>query len=177
MSNAFRVGLKETGYVDGQNVSVEFRWAEGHNDRLPAIMAELVRRQVTMIAATSAPAALAAKAATTTIPIVFETGGDPVVLGLIDSLSRPGANITGVTQTNVEIAPKRLQLLHEVIPTAKTIGLLVNPADGALAESYIKEVQTAARALGLDLRVLNASTVLTSTTCSRGCANLVQVGL
>jgi ABC-type uncharacterized transport system substrate-binding protein len=159
MSNAFRVGLKETGYVDGQNVSVEFRWAEGHNDRLPAIMAELVRRQVTMIAATSAPAALAAKAATTTIPIVFETGGDPVVLGLIDSLSRPGANITGVTQTNVEIAPKRLQLLHEVIPTAKTIGLLVNPADGALAESYIKEVQTAARALGLDLRVLNASTV------------------
>ncbi len=124
MANAFRVGLKENGYVDGQNVTVEFHWAEGHNDRLPAIMAQLVRRQVAVIAATSAPAALAAKAATTTIPIVFETGGDPVVLGLIDSLSHPGANITGVTQTNVEIAPKRLQLLHEVIPTAKTIGLL-----------------------------------------------------
>jgi putative ABC transport system substrate-binding protein len=159
LANAFRVGLQETGCVDGQNVSIEFRWAEGHNDRLPAIMAELVRRQVAVIAATNAPAALAAKAATTTIPIVFETGGDPVVLGLVDSLSRPGANITGVTQTNVEIAPKRLQLLHEFIPTARAIGLLVNPADGALAENYIKQVQTAARALGLDLHVLNASTV------------------
>jgi putative ABC transport system substrate-binding protein len=159
MANAFRDGLKETGYIDGQNVSIEFLWAEGHNDRLPAIMADLVRRQVAVIAATSAPAALAAKAATTTIPIVFETGGDPVALGLVSSLSRPGGNITGVTQTNVEIAPKRLQLLHEVIPTAKVIGLLINPTDGALAESYSKGVQSAAQGLGLDLRVLNASTV------------------
>lgn len=158
MANAFRDGLKETGYIDGQNVSIEFRWAEGHNERLPAIMADLVRRQVAVIAATSAPAALAAKAATSSIPIVFETGGDPVVLGIIASLSRPGGNITGVTQTNVEIAPKRLQLLHEVIPTAKIIGLLVNPADGALAQSYIKAVQTAAQALGLDVQVLNVST-------------------
>ena len=159
MANAFRDGLKETGYIDGQNVMIELRWAEGQNDRLPAITADLIRRQVAVIAATSAPAALAAKAATTTIPIVFETGGDPVVLGLITSLSRPGGNITGVTQTNVEIAPKRLQLLHEVIPTAKVIGLLVNPTDGVLAESYTKEVQAAARMLGLNLHVLNASTV------------------
>ncbi len=159
MANAFRDGLKETGYIDGKNVIIEFHWAEGHNERLPAIAAELVRRQVAVIAATSAPAALAAKAATTTIPIVFETGGDPVVLGLITSLSRPGGNITGVTQTNVEIAPKRLQLLHEVIPTAKVIGLVVNPTDGVLAESYTKEVQVAAGRLGLNLYVLNASTV------------------
>jgi ABC-type uncharacterized transport system substrate-binding protein len=158
MASGFRQGLKETGYVDGQNVTIEYRWAEGHNDRLPAMAADLVRRQVAVIAATSAPAALAAKAATTTIPIVFETGADPVVLGLVASLSRPGGNITGVTQTNVEIAPKRLQLLHEVIPAAKVIGLLVNPTDGVLAESYTKGVQAAARSLGLELHVLNAST-------------------
>jgi len=157
MANAFRDGLKETGFVDGQNVTIEFLWAEGHNERLPAIMADLVGRRVAVIAATSAPAALAAKAATTTIPIVFETGGDPVALGLVTSLSRPGGNITGVSQTNVEIAPKRLQLLHEVIATAKVIGLLINPNDGALAESYTKGVQSAAQGLGLDLHVLNAS--------------------
>jgi ABC-type uncharacterized transport system substrate-binding protein len=159
MANAFRDGLREIGYIDGQNVSIEFLWAGSHNDRLPGIMADLIRRQVAVIAATSAPAALAAKAATTTIPIVFETGGDPVVLGLITSLSRPGGNITGVTQTNVEIAPKRLQLLHEVIPTAKVIGLLVNPNDGPLAQNYIQAMQAAAYGLGLDLHLLNASTI------------------
>ena len=129
----------ETGYVDGQNVAIEYRWAEGQNDLLPAMAADLVRRQVAVIVATSAPAALAAKAATMTIPIVFETGADPVTLGLVASLSHPGGNITGVTQTNVEIAPKRLQLLHEVIPAAKILGLVVNPNDGALAESYTRE--------------------------------------
>jgi ABC-type uncharacterized transport system substrate-binding protein len=159
MANAFHQGLKDTGYADGQNVTIEYRWAEGHNELLPAIVADLVRRQVAVIAATSAPAALAAKAATMTIPIVFETGADPVTLGLVASLSHPGGNITGVTQTNVEIAPKRLQLLHEVIPAAKILGLLVNPNDGALAESYTRGVQAAADSLGLELRILNASTV------------------
>ena len=159
MANAFHQGLKDTGYADGQNVTIEYRWAEGHNELLPAIVADLVRRQVAVIAATSAPAALAAKAATMTIPIVFETGADPVTLGLVASLSHPGGNITGVTQTNVEIAPKRLQLLHEVIPAAKILGLLVNPNDGALAESYTREVQAAAGSLRLELPILNASTV------------------
>ncbi|MGC1609723.1 MAG: ABC transporter substrate-binding protein [Pseudolabrys sp.] len=157
IASAFRQGLKETGYVDGQNVAIEYRWAEGQNDLLPAMAADLVRRQVAVIVATSAPAALAAKAATATIPIVFETGADPVALGLVASLSQPGGNITGVTQTNVEMAPKRLQLLYEVIPAAKVMGLLVNPTDGVLAESYTKEVQAAARSLGLELHVLNAS--------------------
>ena len=155
---AFLKGLSETGYVDGRNVAIEYRWAEGRNDRLPAMAADLVHRQVAVIAATTTPAALAAKAATTTIPIVFETGGDPVKLGLVASLNRPGGNVTGVTQTNVEIAPKRLQLLHELLPTARVMALLVNPADPALAETYTKEVQAAARTLGLELHVLNAST-------------------
>ena len=155
---AFLKGLSETGYVDGRNVAIEYRWAEGRNDRLPAMAADLVHRQVAVIAATTTPAALAAKAATTTIPIVFETGGDPVRLGLVASLNRPGGNVTGVTQTNVEIAPKRLQLLHELVPTASVMALLVNPANPALAETNTKEVQAAARTLGLELHVLNAST-------------------
>jgi putative ABC transport system substrate-binding protein len=156
--SAFLKGLGETGYVDGHNVAIEYRWAEGRNDRLPAMVADLVHRQVAVIAATSTSAALAAKAANTTIPIVFEMGDDPVRLGLVASLNQPGGNVTGVTQTNVEVAPKRLQLLHEVIPTARVMVLLVNPADPALAEMTTKEVQAAARTLGLELHVLNAST-------------------
>jgi putative ABC transport system substrate-binding protein len=153
---AFLKGLGEAGYVDGRNVTIEYRWAEGQIDRLPAMVADLVHRQVAVIAATTTPAAIAAKAVTT-IPIVFETASDPVRLGLVASLNRPGGNATGVTQTNVEIAPKRLQLLHELVPTAEVIGLLVNPANSTLAETTTKGMEAAARTLGLELRVLNAS--------------------
>jgi ABC-type uncharacterized transport system substrate-binding protein len=155
--SAFLKGLSEAGYVDGQNVTIEYRWAEGRADRLPALVADLVQRWVTVIAATSTPGALAAKAANTTIPIIFEMASDPVRIGLVASLNRPGGNITGVTNANVGIAPKRLQLLHELVPTAGVMALLVNPANPTLAETNTKELQAAARALGLDLHVLNAS--------------------
>jgi putative ABC transport system substrate-binding protein len=155
---AFLKGLSETGFVDGRNVTIEYRWANGHSDRLPSMMAELVQRQVTVIAATSTPAAVAAKAMVTTIPVVFETGGDPVRLGLVPSLSRPGGNITGVSQTNVEMVAKRLELLHQMIPAVGTFALLVNPANPSLAEPTVTEVQAAARGLGLELHVVNAST-------------------
>ena len=156
--SAFLKGLSEAGYVDGQNVVIEFRWADGRNDRLSAMVADLVQSGVAVIAATGTPAALAAKAATSTIPIVFEMGGDPIRLGLVPSLSRPGGNVTGVTQLNVEVAPKRLELLHEVLPTATVLALLINPANPAVAEPQSKEMLSAAHALGVDLRVLNAST-------------------
>jgi len=156
--SAFLKGLGETGYVDGRNVAIEYRWAENHIDRLPALAADLVHRQVTVIAATSTPAALAAKAATTAIPIVFETGGDPVQLGLVTSLNRPSDNVTGVTQLNWEPIPKRLELLHELLPVAGVMALLVNPTDSVYAEMQVRATLAAARTLGLKLHVLNAST-------------------
>src|SRR5262245_13916919 len=162
-SDAFRLpsfhqGLSESGYVDGRNVSIEYRWAEGHNERLPAIMAELVQREVTVIAVpASTPGALAAKAATATIPTVFYIGLDPVELGLVASLNRPGGNLTGVTGWNVAVGPKRLELLHEVLHTATVFARLVNPTSPNLADADTKEQQAAARTLGLKLHILQAS--------------------
>ena len=157
MVAAFRQGLKETGYVEGQNVAIEYRWAEGHLDRLPALAADLVRRKVSVIAATSTPANLVAKNATSTIPIVFTTGSDPVRFGLVTNLARPSGNVTGVTQLSVEILPKRIELAHELVPTATTIALLVNPTD-PLSDFEVKGAQAAALTLGLQLQVLRAST-------------------
>jgi len=157
MVAAFRAGLKEAGYVEGQNVTIEYRWADGQSERLPVMAIELINHQVAVIAATSTPAAIAAKTTGTTIPIVFETGSDPIKLGLVASLNQPGHNITGVTQLNVEIAPKRLELLHELLPSAKVMALLVNPANPALAEPSQRSTLAAARSLGLELYVLNAS--------------------
>ena len=155
---AYLRGLKEAGFVDGQNVAIEYRWADDQNDRLPALAADLVHRQVTVIAALTTPSALAAKATATTIPTVFVTAGDPVRLGLVASLNRPGGNVTGVTLTNAEVAPKRLQFLHELVPAATVMALLVNPANPSLAESQSREGMSAARTLGLELQVLKAST-------------------
>jgi putative tryptophan/tyrosine transport system substrate-binding protein len=155
---AFLRGLGEVGYVDGRNVKIEYRWAEGRDDRLPALAADLVLRQVAVIAATSTPAALAAKAATTSVPIVFETAADPIQLGLVASLNRPGGNVTGVTQTNMEIAPKRLELLHELLPTAHVMALLVDPSNPPVAEATADQMLAAAHTLGLELHVLNART-------------------
>src|SRR5262245_32388892 len=155
---AFRQGLEDANFAEGQNVAIEYRFAENKSERLPALAADLVRRQVTAIVATTTPAALAAKAATTTIPIVFETGGDPVQLGLVASLNRPGGNITGVTSLSVELGPKRLELLHELVPTATVMALLVDPSDPALVEAHTRNMQAAAHALGLQLHVLHAST-------------------
>src|SRR5262249_10410659 len=154
---AFHQGLSEGGYVDGRNVTIEYRWAEGHYDRIPALIEDLVRRQVTVIAAPGSPAAvLAAKAATTTIPVVFVTATDPVAAGLVASLNRPGGNLTGVAALTLELGPKQLELLREVVPTATVIALLVNPASRVLAETQSGDLQATARVLGLQLHVLHA---------------------
>ena len=156
---AYRQGLSEAGYNEGKNVAIEFRWAHGQYDRLPAFAADLASRPVAVIVALgSAQASLAATAATTTIPVVFFTGGDPLQLKLVTSLNRPGGNVTGVTSLNVEVGPKRLELLNEVAPKAGRVALMVNPTAPALAQSTIRDAQTAARILGLTLDVLNAST-------------------
>jgi putative tryptophan/tyrosine transport system substrate-binding protein len=155
----FRQGLSETGYVEGKNVAIEYRWAENQHDRFPALMADLVRREVIVIVAvTGTPPALAAKAATATIPIVFVTAGDPVALGLVASLSRPGGNLTGVATLTVELGPKQLEVLRELVPTATIIALLVNPTNPTNAETLSRDLQAAARTLGLQLHVLHAST-------------------
>jgi len=155
---AVRQGLKDTDFVEGQNVAIEYRFAGNRGERLPALAADLVHRQVNVIVATTTPAALAAKAATTTISVVFEMGGDPVRLGLVASLNRPGGNVTGVTQLNVQIAPKRLELLHELVPTASVVARLVNPTNSNIAEAQSSSMLSAAHILGLELHVLNAST-------------------
>ena len=153
---AFLDGLAEAGYVDGRNVKIEYRWAENHSDRLPALMADLVEKKATVIAATSTPAALAAKAAKTTIPIVFETGFDPIQLGLVTNLNKPGENITGITQLNALVTPKRLELLHELVPKANVVGLLVNPANPTLSETETNGAMSAAHSFSITLHVLNA---------------------
>jgi len=153
----FLQGLKETGYVEGQNVAIEYRWAENQSDRLPALAADLVRRRVAVIFALGTQAALAAKAATTTIPIVFGISADPVVMGLVASLNRPGANLTGYTDLSAELAPKQLQLLHELLPNAAVFGVLADPAFPGI-KSNVEDLQAAARTLGLQLVAVNAGT-------------------
>jgi putative ABC transport system substrate-binding protein len=152
----FRQGLKDTGFIEGQNVAIEYRWAENHAEALPALAADLVRAQVAVIYAFGA-AAPVAKAVTRTIPIVFEVGSDPVAIGLVAALNRPGGNLTGVTTSGAELLPKRLELLHELVPGATTIAALLNPSNTAAAEQP-RDVEAAARSLGLQIRILRAST-------------------
>jgi putative ABC transport system substrate-binding protein len=157
---AFRKGLNEAGYTEGQNVTVEFHWLEGHYDRLPAVIAALVRRPVAVIAiGTSGPAARAAKAATATIPIVFGVGGDPVQFGLVASLARPGGNATGVNFLVEEVVTKRLRLLHDLVPKAVRVAVLVNPANVSATENTLREMHEAAPIMGLQVQVLNATTI------------------
>ncbi len=155
----FRKGLDESRYVEGQNVTVEYHWLEGHYDGLPVLMADLVHRQVAVIAAIGMPAVRAAKAATTTIPIVFAAPGDPVQLGFVASLARPGGNATGINFFSTEVSAKRLRLLHDLIPKAVRVAVLLNPSIPATAESTLRDAQEAASAIGLQIRSLNASTI------------------
>ena len=172
---AFQRGLSETGYVEGRNVAFEYLGADGHYDRLPALATELVRRQVTLIAALGGtPSPMAAKAATTTIPVVFRSGADPVAIGLVASLNRPGGNLTGVTSLNVELMAKRVELLHDVIPTVKSIAALVNPSSPT-AESITRDLHTAASGLGLQLHIQHAATEREIDTAFAGLAEQ-QVG-
>jgi ABC-type uncharacterized transport system substrate-binding protein len=171
MVAAFRQGLKEAGYLEGQNVAVEYRWAEGQYDRVPVIALELVGRQVAVIVANT-PGVLALKAAITTTPIVFTTASDPVQIGLVASMSRPGGNVTGATALAVELAPKRLELVHELVPTASVIAALINPTNRNTAEHQLRDLQAAAHTLGLQLRIVHASTERDFDTVF---ANLAQV--
>jgi len=156
---AFHRGLAETGYIEGKNVAIDYRWAEGHVDRVVALAAEMVRNRYAVIAVIgSTPGALALKAATQTVPIVFQVGPDPVTVGLVASLNRPGGNLTGVSVINVEMIAKRLEILHELVPAAKSVAFLVNPDNAAATEAEMKEMQGAAQSLGLRLMVLNART-------------------
>src|SRR6516162_1092361 len=158
IARAFRKGLNEAGYVEGQNVTVEYHWLEGRYDRQPALLADLVRRRVAVIAAWGGQTALAAKAATNTIPIVFGVAEDPVKLGLVPSLSRPGGNATGINFFFTELTAKRLALLHDLLPGAVRVAVLINPAGTSTAESTLRDLPEAAGALGLQIQVLNAST-------------------
>jgi len=155
---AFRRGLSAAGYDEGRNVAIEYRWSDGDYDKLPALAAELVRRQVAVIATINTPTILAAKAATQTIPIIFGVGVDPIKFGLVASLNHPGGNLTGVTQLNIEMEAKRVQLLHELVPVATSIALLINPTSPAYSEAATEAAQSAAQILGVRLLVLNAST-------------------
>jgi putative ABC transport system substrate-binding protein len=154
---ALRRGLKEAGYVEGQNVAIEYRWAEGQNDRLQELAAGLVARQVTVMATSTVPAVLALKAATTTIPIVFFVAADPIALGLVASLNRPGGNLTGTTTSTLEIGSLQLQLLHEIVPTANRFALLINPTSPNLANAQAQDMQAAARSMGVEIELLRAS--------------------
>jgi putative ABC transport system substrate-binding protein len=155
--SAYRHGLGETGHVEGRNVAIEFRWAESQYERLPALATDLISRRVTVITAGSLPSALAAKAATSTTPIVFSIGVDPIAFGLVSSLNRPGGNVTGVTNLNLELGPKQLEVLRELLPSATVMAALVNPTNPN-AETHSNDLRTAARSLGLQLHVLHAST-------------------
>jgi putative tryptophan/tyrosine transport system substrate-binding protein len=156
--DAFRQGLRETGYEEGRNVMIEYRWAEGHNDRLPQLAADLVRRQVDVIATPgSFVAGLAAKAATTSIPIVFETGADPIAVGLVTSMNRPDGNVTGITSLNAEVEPKRLELLHSLAPAVSTFALLVNPTNPKNAETTAGKLSAAAEAVGVKFHIVKAA--------------------
>lgn len=169
--SSFLKGLSEVGFVESRDVAIEYRWAEGRYERLPALLADLVQRKVSVIAATSTPAAMAAKAANIEIPIVFTTSGDPVQLGLVSSINKPNGNLTGARQLDVEVAPKRLQLMHELLPSATNVALLVNPPN-PLTNPVSREISEAAVALGLKLRILRASDTLDLATAFK---SLVQM--
>lgn len=175
---SFRQGLSAAGYDEGRNIAIEYRWAEGHNDRLPALAADLVRRQVAVIATPgSIASALAAKSATSTIPVVFESGADPVAGGLVASLNRPGGNVTGVTSLNAQVGPKRLELLREILPAATIFALVVNPTNPRNAEPSTRDLQEAAGKLGVQLHVLHASTASDLDTVFAALARLRVSGL